>query len=504
VEIVVDVSTDQLVLQAAFYDDGSQGANIESMLRQFESEARGVMTSGVPHAIVVPRKSLVNRAEPTPPVVTADGTHNSSGERDISVAMHSVRRIIAQFLGVDPQRLWSRTSFIALGLDSIRPVGLSRALKEEGYHVTAAGLMKSGCLADLESLPTLFQDAGGAHLELEARDLFQKECRILESHFDVATCRFSDRDEARILPTTALQAGMLSQVTNNSSSLSAVADMLLPQTVISSGLLYNHVFMFKLSSSVDHARLRQACESIVTSFDIFRTTFHYIVDLGKWAQVSHSDAPMIWIEVLLHAGESLDAMMKTVTKSTSVSEQGTLTPSVAFCLVEHQEDAGIKNYSFAIAMHHAIYDGVSVGALLEAMERAYEAQSSTKLLQFYDVLPLILREERQSIPFWAQYLQDFHPVPLPRTESTQPSSVVCSRRLRLDHHVLKTAASDAGVTLQCLGQAAWSKFLSSKVSSYDTMFGHVVSGRSFPGYEDVIGPMLVRIWPRSRLTLTMM
>jgi hypothetical protein len=97
VEIVVDISTDQLVLQAAFYDDGSQAANIESMLLQFESEARGVMTSGVPHAVVVPQKSLVNRVEPTPPVVTADGTHNSDGERDISVAMNSVRRIIAQF-----------------------------------------------------------------------------------------------------------------------------------------------------------------------------------------------------------------------------------------------------------------------------------------------------------------------------------------------------------------------------------------------------------------------
>lgn len=497
VEIVVDVSTDQLVLQAAFYDDGSQVANIESMLLQFESEARGVVTSGVPH-VIVPQKSLVNQAESTPPVDTANGAHNSDGERDIGVAMHSVRRIIAQFLGVDPQRLWSRTSFIALGLDSIRSVGLSRALKEEGYHVTAAGLMKSACLAELESLPTLFQDTGGAQLELEARDLFQKECRILESHFDVATCRFSDRDEARILPTTALQAGMLSQVTNNSPSSSAVADMLLPQTVISSGLLYNHIFMFKLASSVDHACLRQACESIVTSFDIFRTTFHYIVDLGKWAQVSHSDAPVIWIEVLLHAGESLDAIIKTVTKSMSVSEQGTFAPSVAFCLVEQQEDAGIKNYSFAIAMHHAIYDGVSIGALLEEMERAYRAHSSTKLPQFYDVLPLILREEHQSIPFWAQYLQDFHPVPLPRTESTQPSSVVCSRRLRLDHHVLKTAASDAGVTLQCLGQAAWSKLVSSKVSSYDIMFGHVVSGRSFPGYEDVIGPMLVRIFSKEQ------
>jgi hypothetical protein len=96
---------------------------------------------------------------------------------------------------------------------------------------------------------------------------------------------------------------------------------------------------------------------------------------------------MIWIEVLLHAGESLDAMMKTVTKSTSVSEQGTLTPSVAFCLVEHQEDAGIKNL-FLQSPCIMLYK--SVGALLEAMERAYQAQSSTKMLQFYDVLPLIL------------------------------------------------------------------------------------------------------------------
>lgn len=480
VEIVVDVPKDQLVIRAAFYDDGSQVANIESMLLQFESEARGVVTSGVPH-VVVPQKPLVNRVESTPPVDTADGIHDSNGERGISVALHSVRKIIAQFLGVDPQRLWSRTSFIALGLDSIRSVGLSRALREEGYHVTAAELMKSACLAELESLPTLLQDAGRAQLESEAQDLFQEECRILESHFDVATCRFSDRDETRILPTTALQAGMLSQ------------------TVVSSGLLYNHAFMFKLASSVDHARLRQACQSIVTSFDIFRTTFHYIVDLGKWAQVSHSDAPMTWIEVPLHAEESLDAMIQTVARSTSVSEQGTFTPSLAFCLVEQQEDAGITNYSFAIAMHHATYDGISIGTLLKELERAYLSNSSTNLPQFYDVLPLILREERQSTPFWTQYLQDFHPVPLPRAESTQPSSVVCSRRLKLDHHVLKTAARDAGVTLQCLGQAAWSKLLSSKVSSHDIIFGHVVSGRSFPGYEDVIGPMLSTIPCRVRI-----
>lgn len=480
VEIVVDVPKDQLVVRAAFYGDESQVANIESMLLQFESEARGVVTSGVPH-VDVPQKSLVKRAESAPSVNTANGIHNSNGERGISVALHSVRKIIAQFLGVDPQRLWSRTSFIALGLDSIRSVGLSRALREEGYHVTAAELMKSACLAELESLPMLLQDAGRAQLESEARDQFQEECRILESHFDVSTCRFSDRDEARIFPTTALQAGMLSQ------------------TVVSSGLLYNHVFMFKLASSVDHARLRQACQSIVTSFDIFRTTFHYIVNLGKWAQVSHSDAPMTWIEVPLHAGESLDAMIQTVTGSTSVSEQGTFTPSLAFSLVEQQEDTGIKNYTFAIAMHHATYDGISIGTLLEELERAYLSRSSTKLPQFYDVLPLILREERQSIPFWAQYLQDFHPVPLPRAESTQSSSVVCSRRLKLNHHVLKMAASDAGVTLQCLGQAAWSKFLSSKVSSHDIMFGHVVSGRSFPGYEDVIGPMLSTIPCRVRI-----
>jgi aryl carrier-like protein/NRPS condensation-like uncharacterized protein len=483
VEIVVDVSKDQLVLQAAFYDDGSQATNIETMLLQFESEARGVVTSGVPH-VIVPQKSLVNRVERTQPVNTTNGIHKSNGERGISVALHSVRKIIAQFLGVEPQRLWSRTSFIALGLDSIRSVGLSRALREEGYHVTAGELMKSACLAELESLPMLLQDAGRAQLESEARDLFQEECRILESHFDVATCRFSDRDEARVLPTTALQAGMLSQ------------------TVVSSGLLYNHVFMFKLASSVDHARLRQACQSIVTSFDIFRTTFHYIVDLGKWAQVSHSDAPMTWIEVPLHAGESLDAMIQTVTGLTSVSEQGNFTPSMAFCLVEQQDDTGIKNYSFAIAMHHAMYDGISIGTLLEELERAYLSQSSTNLPQFYDVLPLILREERQSIPFWTQYLQDFHPIPLPRTESTQSSSVICSRRLKLDHHVLKTAASNAGVTLQCLGQAAWSKFLSSKVSSHDIMFGHVVSGRSFPGYEDVIGPMLSTIPCRVRISET--
>ncbi|KAG1753411.1 hypothetical protein EDB19DRAFT_828730 [Suillus lakei] len=80
VEIVMDAPTDQLVLQAAFYDDGSQVANIESMLLQFESEARSVVTSRVP-CVIVSHKSLVNRVVSTPPVDTAEGT-DLNGERD--------------------------------------------------------------------------------------------------------------------------------------------------------------------------------------------------------------------------------------------------------------------------------------------------------------------------------------------------------------------------------------------------------------------------------------
>jgi len=200
---------------------------------------------------------------------------------------------------------------------------------------------------------------------------------------------------------------------------------------------------------------------------------------------------MIWIEAFLHPEESLEVKLETISKSMSVSEHGTLTSPLAFHLVEHQEDTGINKYSLAIAMHHAIYDGVSVAALLDELQRAYRTHQPTRLPQFYDVLPFILQEERQGVSFWVQYLQGFHPAPLPLVESAQPSSVISSRRFKLDHHVLKRAASDAGVTLQCLGQAAWSKVISSKVSVRDIMFGHVVSGRSFPGYEDVIGPMLV-------------
>jgi len=211
VEIVVDVSTDQLVLQAAFYDDESQVANIESMLLQFESAACSIVATGVPH-VIVPRKPPVNRAESRPLVNNTTGEYDPCEERDISIALYPVREIVARFLDVNPQQLSPRTSFIALGLDSIKSVGLSRALKEGGYHVTASGLMKSACLAGLESLQTQPQAVDRMRSEVEARKLLQEECRMLETHFDAASYRFSDHDEAKVFPTTALQAGMLSQV----------------------------------------------------------------------------------------------------------------------------------------------------------------------------------------------------------------------------------------------------------------------------------------------------
>jgi len=204
----MDVATDQLVLQAAFYGDELQAANIESMLLQFESTARSVAVSGMSH-VIIPRKSQVNQIESTPLV---DTVTSACEDGDISLSLHPVRDIVARFLGVDPQQLSPRTSFIALGLDSIKSVGLSRALKEEGYHVTASELMRLACLAGLDSLQSEFQDAGRARSEVEAQNLLREDCRTLESHFDVATCRFSDRDEVKIFPTTALQAGMLSQV----------------------------------------------------------------------------------------------------------------------------------------------------------------------------------------------------------------------------------------------------------------------------------------------------
>lgn len=142
-------------------------------------------------------------------------------------------------------------------------------------------------------------------------------------------------------------------------------------------------------------------------------------------------------------------------------------------------------------MHHALYDGLSIPSLLSHVEHVYRNQEIARPAQFFDFIPRMLSQQDQATAYWTKKLQNYHPVALLRNTVLSSKGIVASRLVLVQKELFVQFVHDNAVTLQCLAQAVWAKYLASLYSSDDIVFGHVVSGRSFDDSEKVVGPMLV-------------
>lgn len=146
-----------------------------------------------------------------------------------------------------------------------------------------------------------------------------------------------------------------------------------------------------------------------------------------------------------------------------------------------------------IVMHHALYDGLSIGKLLSVVEALYKGRDLGPTTQFKDILDDIIYQGQAGTSFWVNQLRDFRANSLPALVDSPavPMTHTMSRVVGVDAAYVERTVREACVTLQCLGQAVLAKLLGALTKSSDIIFGHVVSGRSIPGADDVIGPVLV-------------
>ncbi|KAH7913722.1 hypothetical protein BJ138DRAFT_561170 [Hygrophoropsis aurantiaca] len=481
VEVIVDVVNDSLVLHSAYYDTDLESGDIEGLLSNFEKVALGIAESGKPQIAPNIVHHPIPRAMIPGESTQLEGLPESS-DSDEDDQLRALKVIVAQFLQVPSELLAAKTSLIALGLDSIKSVGLSRTLRAEGFSIPAMEILRRPSLSELKKFILASSRSGDKRQDDRAQILFREECGRLASNLDLQDIMLSENDEVRVFPATVLQAGMLSQ------------------TVNSSGKLYVHGFPLELEKDVDVDRLQQAWRLAVDRFDILRTTFHFCVDLGSWAQVIHSFAQLNWAEELYHPSDSVDGRLNDILSSVHLSNETAFHRPPVFLRLWRPDAEDAKTY-LVLVMHHALYDGLSFSRLLEEVDTAYHTQDSQNAPQFADVLPQVFEQERMGTSFWAQRLRGYHPEPPKQLYFEESgSSHAVSRTILLDPVTLDNLFTAAAVTPQCLGQAALAKLLSELTSSRDIVFGHVVSGRSSVGSEDVIGPLLNTIPCRVRFT----
>lgn len=170
-------------------------------MREFEAVA---LNSGLALAGHQP----VILARPLRRVGTPDIEGDSEDITDPNLII-KLRRLIATFLGVEETLVMDTTSFISLGLDSIKSVGLSHSLKRQGHNVQAVELMK---YTTLRKLAYRLVSRGGATFRISNNQEFLQSLENIRKIFSTEELKLSSNDDVVLYPVTSLQAGMLSQV----------------------------------------------------------------------------------------------------------------------------------------------------------------------------------------------------------------------------------------------------------------------------------------------------
>ncbi|EJD05778.1 uncharacterized protein FOMMEDRAFT_119062 [Fomitiporia mediterranea MF3/22] len=478
VEVVFDKTNGQIRIDCAFTEPLKRH-DVSRFLQSLEGTAKALVEGN--HRATM-QQSLLSDEE----AIEAESDSGYASEASVDDTLEEkIRLIVSGFLKIGNDQISSTTSLIALGLDSIRSVGLSRALRRDGIEITSLDIMRHPSIRRIAARSSNRDNSSNKQRD-EEENLLASRRALIASHVNVEPLKLGEADEVELYPTTILQAGMLSQ------------------TINSGGNLYIHAFPFQLSATIDTDRLQLAWRSAAQYFNILRTSFHFVEKMGAWIQAIHSVYNLDWCEVNECDGKTVLDVAEGCIRDLDLSSESKFSKPPVFARLSRHIGGNPKepqSSTLILILHHALYDGISITQLSEAVRQFYHDETPSPSPQFVDLLGYFEYQDLYGSEFWIKQLHRFNRPVLPRKalRSSNSKSLSARAEIRLPLSRMQEASSIYDVTVQCFGQASFAKVLSTLYNERDVVFGHVVSGRNVHRAEDVLGPMISTLPHRSRI-----
>ncbi|KIW17100.1 hypothetical protein PV08_04291 [Exophiala spinifera] len=386
-----------------------------------------------------------------------------------SELMREVVEVLADFLRISSSVIKPNSRVFELGLDSVSAIGLSRALKRNGYPTAhVAKILRHPTVSELAlavgQKPSLEQNWSVSEVQKRIEAFSQTHLERIRDEL-----RIKHDDIEHIAPCTPLQEGMISRVIRSDSQDST----------------YLTCFRFELKPTVDIERLTQAWYSACQSISVLRTCFVSTTD--GFAQVVLRTCPTKK-KILYHDRTSeLNANASVIPMSQEWAFFGTTPPWKVDLL-----DLG-RTRQMVLQIFHGLYDGISLPLLLDHVTSLYHIpQERPQSKDFYESLASgPLSEMPDAEQFWLSRLTNFKPLKLHQKHSANgPSGRLVSAGAQVSRQRVQQLSQNYNVTPSALFQAAWLYTLHRTFKCTPSM-GVVLSGRSTPNgsFENVIGPM---------------
>ncbi|RAG85065.1 hypothetical protein DN069_13995 [Streptacidiphilus pinicola] len=442
----------------------------------------------VPAAVVVlerlpltPNGKLDRMGLPDPS--PAPGTLTPYREPD-SEQERVLAEVWAEVLGVE--RVGADDDFLGLGGGSIRAIMIATRARARGLEITPAQVFKCRTVA---ALATAAVAASPSTASVHRGPLT-----------DPSSARFLAFKEQwpgleDVWPLTALQSGILFE--------SARAD--------GDHDAYQMQNVFRVSGTVDPARMRVAGQALLARHASLRTAF-VPDDQDGLAQLVLADVALPWRELDLSASapaERDDALQRFLAEDYAARFDRAAPPMLRLTLVR----LGEREHVLVLTTHHVLIDGWSEPILLLELLQLYAADGDAGALpaagSFGGFLAWLRDQDREAAArAWAEELDGVLDPTLLAPEQAVPVEGQGAGTVAVDlsdeeSQLLSRCARELGVTPSTVVQGCWGVLLGALTGREDVTFGAAVSGRpaALTGVESTVGlfintvPVRVRCGP---------
>lgn len=377
-----------------------------------------------------------------------DGEHQKTtnegdgDEGEWSPVEQTIRSVLAKMADVEPSSISKRHNLYHLGLDSIRAIKVSSALRKRGVAVTVRDLIQATSIQDMATkvsatTPAVETTSSSSPSPSVCDEVLSKALSSIATPVDqlLKSAGIEKEDNVEeVLPVTAMQTHMLSVWQNTN------------------GAVFYPEFRYRITGIDDKETVEGAWKRLVEQSPILRTVF--------LATGSSSTVPFVQV-VLSPNGKSRN-------------------PFVSFAVCE--ENDGEKSQAIRLKIHHALYDGVSLPILLDRfkgllMGADLTMDSKESLASWKSHLASSYSTTGQA--FWTNYLRGSFKPPSPRsTDSIITDRLsILQRSAICDTANLKSLCTQQGVSLQAVFFAAYALILADNTGQADVVFGVYLANR---------------------------